>query len=742
MSKRADKRTLEDDNICPPGTTKKQKSHSSSERSDAVIDINRAKEIMTRTDTQLTEQCENLRKLIQYVRTNISELDKGGVKKKTTVGVFGKSGAGKSSLINAILGETDLLPSGTSHACTSVIIQIEANLTDSNYTAEIEFISKEEWKEEFNTLQKILSEDSEESDAVFSTASDKIRALYGENGLPKASEKDGYLPEIPEFLTSTVKTIACQNGTDLKKQIRCYVQHLDSSPGGCYWPVVKSVTIKVPHCKEFLEHIVLVDLPGTGDYNKSRDQMWRSKLRECSTAWIISEINRAGSDKETWELVSNSVADMAQGGECRSICFICTKADDINPKEYMETESLKDEDFQIRPEDSQYSRKKKSECILHRNRKLKEMVKRNFTQKRTIKRHFNCDDDFLSVFTVTSQEFHKEDPILTHEQTEIPLLRDLLKMYNNSHKNEMARQYISGAHGILSLIQGFKATNNDMMEENAKLHENLKKNLQNELKNLKDCCAKISWTLEQCLSQGAAESKNNCVATATKIVKPNIDGRGFHRILSALCENNGFYRTKNGEILDLNTSLIKYMKQHINQAFRDFFPVQGKVTEKQALQASIDAFTIVEKNLITKYESSPVLSHMLKFLQTEEMKLKAMLKQEIVEQKKKMYESLSESITATMLPCYQRAAAIYGKGSMKRKQEILLDHIESSKSEMFQKARTEMLDKLHGTLNYTVKEIETRLTESMKYSLLNARTLPYTDVSKDMKELKRLSTQY
>lgn len=61
---------------------------------------------------------------------------------KTKVGVFGKSGVGKSSLINTILGEQELLPSSTIMACTSVVIQVETNATDSEYKAKIEFIPK------------------------------------------------------------------------------------------------------------------------------------------------------------------------------------------------------------------------------------------------------------------------------------------------------------------------------------------------------------------------------------------------------------------------------------------------------------------------------------------------------------------------------------------------------------------------------------------------------------------------
>lgn len=64
--------------------------------------------------------------------------------KKEVVGVFGKTGAGKSYLINSILDQGNLLPSGDVSACTSVMIQVEANMTrDGKYTAEIEFITQE-----------------------------------------------------------------------------------------------------------------------------------------------------------------------------------------------------------------------------------------------------------------------------------------------------------------------------------------------------------------------------------------------------------------------------------------------------------------------------------------------------------------------------------------------------------------------------------------------------------------------
>ncbi|XP_072530452.1 nuclear GTPase SLIP-GC-like isoform X2 [Salminus brasiliensis] len=689
------------------------------------MNVSKAKEIMTKVDDQLN----NLAKFIEYIRENITKLD-AGITKKTTVGVFGRTGAGKSSLINAILGE-DLLPSGTLCACTSVIIQIEANVTDSSYTAEIEFISKEAWEDELKTILNVLSNDGEEKDsAVIDTAKNKISALYGEKGLSmtlKDLMKADNFSDIPEFLNCKPKKIICKKALDLADETQCYVQHDRSSPGGWYWPVVKSVTIKVPNCKDLLEHTVLVDLPGLGDYNKSRDQMWRSKLRDCSTVWIVSEINRAGSDDDAWKILTSSITDLAQRGECRSLSFICTKTDDIDPQNYMRLKKLKHDNLQITQEER---------CIMHRNETAKEMVKNTFHQIHTVKKHFNCDDDnFFSVYTVSSREFTKTNPILNPEQTEIPKLRELLKKYSKSHTNEIQHHYISGAIGILSLIEGSKESNDDMMEEKSKLYKNLENKFRNALQHLVQYCGKIQSSLEELLLKGAKESEEKCLAIAKKIISPDIDGREFHRKLTALCENDGYYRSRTGETQDLNRSLAEPMEQQISQTYTDFFTVQ--VTEKSLL-ACIDKFIIIPDDLITNYNNSPVLRHMLKFLQTQEMKLKTELTQTIIERKKEIYDIPSAHIKETMQQAYKCAADITGPGSMKKKQDMLLNHIERSKSTMFQNARREMLDELYKILNFTM-EIQTTLEKSMEYALLNANTLPTIEISAKLEKLKKFS---
>lgn len=67
---------------------------------------------------------------------------------RTVVAVAGATGAGKSSLINALLDEEKLLPTSGFRACTAVITEISYNESDDPrkaYRAEIEFISQDDW---------------------------------------------------------------------------------------------------------------------------------------------------------------------------------------------------------------------------------------------------------------------------------------------------------------------------------------------------------------------------------------------------------------------------------------------------------------------------------------------------------------------------------------------------------------------------------------------------------------------
>ncbi|XP_062324683.1 nuclear GTPase SLIP-GC-like isoform X1 [Osmerus eperlanus] len=704
-----------------------------------IAAIQQAQEVMAQVQHKLEEKINhhattNTNKFMNFIRDIMEDLLKKTIQ-KTTIGVFGKTGDGKSSLINAILDEEELLPTGTLDACTSVIIQVEAGAEGDQYTATIEFISKEAWEEELKTLLGFLAEPDERDETICKMAEDKIEALYGKNATAKSFDelmKDDRSTNIAALLRLTTKTILTFQASDLSEKIRPYIQHQESDLGGLYWPVVKTVRIKVPDHKGLLQNIVLVDLPGNGDCNQTRDEMWKLMLRECTAVWVVSDINRATSDKPAWEILKSSMTDMVQGGACTGITFICTKTDNIDPQSYMRSSRLNNEDLQITADNES---EKKLKCIQHRNNKAKNRVKQAFVKQCQLQKYYIQS---ISVFTVSSQEFFSKN--LKQEDTEIPKLREVLRGFNHSHTNRVASQYLTSATGILSLIQTSKDNNEEMNMDKIKLHNELNKKLDDQLKCLQvDLLEPCHDELEKYLSDGVKKSVMKCAEITKKNVEVPVEknGRGYHQTLSALCRNNGFFRSNDGETRDLNKSLAEMMYESINEKFNALFPNKGETG--LSVREKVKLFSIFSISVTEGYSNPAAMTHILRFLKAEEAKLKNLIYIEIAQQKKEIYASITDTIKEEMVPGYNKAEECVGTRSMMAKQGVLIQHTESLKHTMFNKAKNKMLDSFRNL----TKQIEMMLRENLREALAHARTesnFPFSfDVSAEIRELETLS---
>jgi predicted GTPase len=60
---------------------------------------------------------------------------------KTVIAVVGDTGAGKSSLMNAVLDHAAILPTSGMRACTAVVVEISES-TSGLFEADIEFLSE------------------------------------------------------------------------------------------------------------------------------------------------------------------------------------------------------------------------------------------------------------------------------------------------------------------------------------------------------------------------------------------------------------------------------------------------------------------------------------------------------------------------------------------------------------------------------------------------------------------------
>ncbi|XP_048056939.1 nuclear GTPase SLIP-GC-like [Megalobrama amblycephala] len=670
---------------------------------------------------------ERVGQIMKRFPKNSDQIDKDS-RKKATIGIFGTSGEGKSSLLSAILGKKYLLPSGCFGACTAVVTQVEANLTDSNYTAEIELFSKEEWEKELKDLFRVLSDESEDrDDDLYEIAVEKINALYGNDADEKTLEelkKDDKFAEIETFLSTNEKnSFSKSDVNEFINDVASYIQHSESSSGNWYWPLVKSVTIKIPDCRELLEHIVLVDIPGSGDCNKIRDDLWKSKLRECSSVWIISSINRAVTDSGPWGILKHCTEELGPGGECKSINFICTKTDEIDPGAYIRGARIPKNQI---PEDKD----KKKNCISHRNEHAKMKVKEKF-EKSKLKKIFSSDNQF-QVFTVSSNAFFDHDLNLDSSETEIPKLQDELRTLNKSRNRELVRDYVNESKATLLLIHSGQL-DKKMMEMEVK---ELEKNLETSLNELDKYFDSIYSDLEQCLSKGVDDSVKSCVDSTTELITKK-DGRGFHKRLGALCKNYGCYWSKNwADILDLNKTLAKHLHECIDDDFSKIFPVTE--TTGKSVQEQIDKFSIIHSH--SANPSSP-MQHFEDFIKIKETELTTLLKRYIVDRKKLIYSSIQATIQNEMASCYKEAAAVTGTGSMKKRQELLIAKVENIKQDMFNKAKMEVLNQLNNLKLNILDALEKELKKAIEYSQSQTSKIIREDVSEYIEQLERLSDQ-
>ncbi|KAM8723923.1 nuclear GTPase SLIP-GC-like isoform 1-T1 [Acanthopagrus schlegelii] len=649
---------------CQPLTTKRPRITTAQSSNQEQYILCLVKDIMTAVHHKIPKDDKLSTFLKDKIDEKIKDLEND---KKELVGIFGKTGAGKSSLINAVIGEKNLLPSGSIRACTSVMIKVEANMQSENYEVDIEFITKEEWHNEVHTFLG--------RETVLEVYDEKLSALYGDEWKNKSSEElmdDKYFEEIKEFLSSkTPKNLKCGSAEELSE---AYVTF--ASSGGNYWPLVKYVTVKVPK-KDLLQHVTLVDLPGTGDRNKSRDEMWKEVIGSCSTVWIVTDINRAASEKEPWEILERTCSLMGNGGQCQQIHFICTKTDLIDKDEKPAADVCAES---------------------------KEEVRKHFRNLTKVERHFG-HGDYFEVCTVSSTEFLKKNRL--EPENEIPKLQKFLQNVNDCHSE--TKNYVSGALGILSLIQG---TRSREPGKKAEVCNELEEKMRRELEKINRTMDKAHKALEKCLSEGVETSKG----TSERVLRPireHDDKGGFYRILKCAVERNGSYKSQKADIeIDLNNDIASCLTDCIDEGFNKTFPNDGKTGP---FYGAINAFSLDTERLKQKYKDVEL---QLTFLKTEEETIKMEINKCVRKEKKKVYNSVYTTIDEIMKECYKKAAACSGQGMLQRMRDIIEKHVQDPN--MFERAKDVMLRELTALKEKSLKTLEETMQKSIEMSIKTA----------------------
>jgi hypothetical protein len=292
-------------------------------------------------------------------------------RKRTIVGVVGNTGAGKSSVINAMLDEERLVPTNCMRACTAVVTEMSWNDSrdpSSKYRAEIEFISHDDWKKEVATLIKefltesgAISRDAADENSDAGIAWAKFHSVYPRktrDSLNGCTVESLMSDKAVLAVLGTTKKITTASPTAFYWQLQRYVDSKEKiSKKGKekqkdnhknvfdmeHWPLIKVVKIYVK-APALSTGAVIVDLPGLHDSNAARAAVAQGYMKQCTGLWIVAPINRAVDDKAAKTLLGESFKrQLKYDGSFSSVTFICSKTDDISITEAVETLELNDE---------------------------------------------------------------------------------------------------------------------------------------------------------------------------------------------------------------------------------------------------------------------------------------------------------------------------------------------------------------------------------------------------------------
>jgi len=392
-------------------------------------------------------------------------------KPELPIAFLGPSQQGKSSLINALLGENILAVGGAVGACTCVITSIHHHLSPE-FRAEIDFISLKDWKSELRAMQAAMnakpSEDDTEDDrkeweSEQKAAHEKFISVYRqeppEDLTPFLEHATLSLPVKIASAMSSEKPIIIveENARTLRNNVRHYLVGREQHDDAHFWPLISRVRI-YGNFQVLANGIVLVDLPGLNDPNPAREQVTKRYLNDARYLWLICN-SQTGIDRVFTQLLRDNslLHTLYMDGRLDAFSVVTTRIDDINLGAILEQMGIDPDDF-----DGDHTKPlnfRRKEITSHVQKNLLEIAHDIASRAE----HASVREDFfrrvqaVPVFPVSTNAYlHASDRMplyrgmqLTPEESHIP---QLISHLNTITQEQSFRTQIDASYRRLKLL--------------------------------------------------------------------------------------------------------------------------------------------------------------------------------------------------------------------------------------------------------------------------------------------------